>query len=84
MLPMPPVPETVTVFPLVSMVTWAVPVKLMFPVESVPLPIVQPWVEKVKVEVFERVSVAPEFIATALKCLSFVEEGETVVLVVHV
>ena len=85
MLPMPPVPETVMVFPLVLMVTCWVPLKDIVPVVAPTVsPIVQAWVEKVKVEVFERVSVAPVFIATALKCLSFVDEGETVALAVHV
>ena len=68
MLPMPPVPETVMVFPLVFMVTWVVPLNDRVPVDVAPLPIVQAWVEKVidVPPVLVRVTIAPVFMATAL------------------
>src|SRR3989344_8723010 len=68
MLPMPPVPETVMVFPLVLMSTWVVPLKDRVPVDEVPLPIVQAWVEKVMLvpPVLVRVTIAAVLMATAL------------------
>ena len=81
MLPMPPVPETVMVFPLVLMVTCWVPLKDIVPVVPPTVsPIVQPWVFIVKVAVLEKVRVAADFTVTALKSLSFSDVGEMVVL----
>ena len=68
MLPIPPVPDTVIVFPLVFMVTWVVPLKERVPVDVDPLPMVQAWVEKVMdvPPVLVKVTIAAVFIATAL------------------
>ena len=57
MLPMPPVPATVTVDPVLLMVTREVPLKDKVPVVA-PSPIDQLWVLKVMAEVLVRVMIA--------------------------
>ena len=70
MLPMPPVPETVMVFPLVLMLICWVPLKDRVPmVPPTVSPMVHPWVWKVMVLLAEvvRVRIAAVFMATAFQ-----------------